>query len=234
MEGLSGLLRKLIAGSDTRRTRLHDERGNRVSLGRLLRNGPRAVASAIPAKLGVRAVRPWISYDAQALIAEFLDPAKRVLEFGSGMSTVWYGEHAGEVVSVEDYRPWFQQVQGIIARRGASNIRYRLAGPGDYAELVQADRAGGFDLVMIDGSQRDACARTAIELIRPGGMIYLDNSDKGFGDATGDVPAARQLLLDFAARDGAEVTLLTDFAPTQLFVQEGLMVRRLANPPAQA
>lgn len=228
------MFRKLIAGSETRRTRLHDERGNRVSLSRLLRNGSRAVASAIPAKLGLRAVRPWISYDAQAEIAAFLDKSKRLLEFGSGMSTVWYAEHAGEVVSIEDYRPWFEQVRGIIAQRRATNIRYRFAGADDYAELALDERADGFDLVMVDGSQRDRCVQTAIELIRPGGMIYLDNSDKGFGDATGDVPAARQLLLDFAARDGADVTLFTDFAPTQLFVQEGLMVRRLANPPAQA
>ena len=36
-------LRKIYAGSDTRKTRLHDELGEAVSLGRLLRNGPRAL-----------------------------------------------------------------------------------------------------------------------------------------------------------------------------------------------
>ncbi len=227
------MLRKLIAGSDTRRTRLHDERGNRVSFGRALRNGPRAIVSALPARLGLRAVRPWISYDAQAEIAAFLDKSKRVLEFGSGMSTVWYAEHAGEVVSIEDYRPWFEQVESIILGRRANNVRYRFATADNYAALGESERGNGFDLVMIDGSARDRCVHTALEVIRPGGMIYLDNSDKGFGAATGDVPAARRLLLDFAEVDGAEVTLFTDFAPTQLFVQEGLMVRRLAKPRGQ-
>ncbi|MGH6786718.1 MAG: hypothetical protein ACREBO_07795 [Novosphingobium sp.] len=234
MAGVSGLLRKLIAGSNTRKTRLHDELGNRISLARLARNGPRAGLGSLPAKLGYRAVRPWISYDAQAGIARFLDGKKRVLEFGSGMSTVWYAEHAGEVVSIEDYRPWFEQVSGIIAARGADNVRYRFAEAADYAVLCAAERGGGFDLIMIDGSQREACARLAIELVRPGGMIYLDNSDKAFGPDTGDIPAARRLLLDFAVRDCAEVTRFTDFAPTQLFVQEGLMVRRLAKPGGAA
>lgn len=221
------MLRKLIAGSDTRRTRLHDELGNRVSLSRLLRNGLRAAASAVPAKLGRRAVRPWISYDAQAVIAAFLNKSGRVLEFGSGMSTVWYAERAAEVVSVEDYRPWFGQVQAIIAARGAGNVRYRFAETAeDYAAVPEGERGEGFELVMIDGSARERCAETALAVIRPGGMIYLDNSDKAAGPATGDVPAARRLLLDFAARDGAEVTLFTDFAPTQLFVQEGLLIRR--------
>lgn len=222
------MLRKLIAGSDTRRTRLHDELGNRVSASRALRNGPRAVASALPAKLlGKRGVRPWISYDAQKAIAAFLTPRSRVLEYGSGMSTVWYAEHAGEVVSIEDFAPWFDQVGGIIAERGVTNIRYRFAPDlAGYAAPTGEERSEGFDLVMIDGSARDLCAAAALPLLRPGGIIYLDNSDKAACPVSGDIPAARRMLLDFAKADGAKVTTFTDFAPTQLFVQEGLMVRR--------
>lgn len=227
MEGLTGLLRKLIAGSDTRRTRLHDERGNRASLSRALRNGPQALASALAARFGQRGVRPWISYDAQALIAAFLTKQSRVLEYGSGMSTVWYAEHTGEVVSIEHCEPWFEQVRGIARERGTANLRYRFAAEeAAYATPTEAERGAGFDLVMIDGAFRDACAAQAVQLVRPGGMIYLDNSDKAAGSDTGDVPAAREMLLDFALADGAEVTTFTDFAPTQLFVQEGLLVRR--------
>jgi hypothetical protein len=222
------MLTKLISGSTTRRTRLHDERGNLVPVSRALRNGPRALASALVVRmLGKRSLQPWISYDAQKQIAAFLTPRSRVLEYGSGMSTVWYAQHAGEVVSIEDFAPWFDQVGAIIAERGVGNVRYRIAAEvADYTMPTEEERGAGFDLIMIDGSARDRCVAAALPLLRAGGMIYLDNSDKSACPVSGDVPAARQLLLDFARADGADVTKFTDFAPTQLFVQEGLMIRR--------
>ena len=41
---------------------------------------------------------------------------------------------------------------------------------------------------------------------------------------TGDIPQARAFLLEFAANEGLPAREFTDFAPTQLFVQRGLMV----------
>ena len=78
---------------------------------------------------------------------------------------------------------------------------------------------------MIDGSWRDDCARFAVSHLKPGGIIYLDNSDKGPNmQETGDIPQARAFLLEFAANEGLPAREFTDFAPTQLFVQRGLMV----------
>ena len=56
------------------------------------------------------------------------------------------------------------------------------------------------------------------------GVIYLDNSDKGLDETTGDIPEARRLLLAFAEREGLPACEFTDFAPTQLHVQRGLWV----------
>lgn len=220
------MLTKLIAGDGRRKTRLHDELGERVTAGRLLRNGPRAVLTgAARLLLDARPALPWISYDAQGVIAGRLTPNSRVLEFGSGMSTLWYAAHAGEVVAIEDHRPWFDKVGDLIAGRGLRNVRYRFAAdPGSYADVRDDERGDGFDLVMVDGSVREDCLRAGLPLLRPGGMAYLDNSDKGAGGAPGDVPAARRLLLRFAAERGGVVQHFTDFAPTQLFVQQGTLV----------
>ncbi len=221
------MLNRLIAGDPARKTRLHDELGNLVTLPRALRNGPRALITGM-ARLGLNArqVRPWISYDAQDVIARHLTPRSRVLEFGSGMSTVWYAQHAGHVVSIENYRPWYDQVTKIMHARTVTNLTYRFAeDPESYSTVTEAERGDGFDLIMNDGMVRDLCAERTLDLVRPGGMIYLDNSDKGRDDFTGDVPAARRLLLEFAERRGATVRVFTDFAPTQLFVQQGLMIK---------
>lgn len=224
----TGLFTKLIAGHPARKTRLHSQQGKLVGASQLLRNGPRAVVTAIGRlAFDYRPVRPWISYDGQAAIAERLDPKRsRVLEFGSGMSTAWYAARSLEIVAIEDYRPWFDKVGAIMAKRGISNVRYRFAADaGEYIGLAREEAGAGYDLVMIDGSHRHLCAELAVEVIRPGGMIYLDNVDKGTETTiTGDLTAAANTLLSFAKARGAEVRWFTDFAPTQLFVQTALLI----------
>jgi hypothetical protein len=215
-----------VAGAEQRKTRLHDELGRRVPLSRLLRNGPRAALTGVlRLALGRRPPIPWISYDAQRLLARFLTRESEVLEFGSGMSTLWYARKAGHVTSIEDSRDWYAGMERRLG--GLGNVDYHFAGhPAAYVSEAP-DKL--YDLIMIDGSWRDRCAEFAIAHLKPGGTIYLDNSDKGADPRnTGDTPRARRLLLEFAATHGLPSREFTDFAPTQLFVQRGLMV----GPPA--
>ena len=216
-------LRKIYAGSVTRKTRFHDELGALVSLGRLLRNGPRAALTGVARVLfDWRQELPWISYDARAELERVLTSHSKVLEFGSGMSTMWYSRHTGSVVSIEDYRPWFDLVSPRVAKLG--NVDYRFAA--NRAEYVGLAPAQQYDLIMIDGSFREDCARFAIEHLAENGVIYLDNSDKGLDGKTGNVPEARRILLAFAAEKGLPTYEFTDFAPTQLHVQRGLWIGR--------
>jgi predicted O-methyltransferase YrrM len=232
MKALAKTMRKVVAAGEHRRSRLHDELGELVSLSRLLRNGPRALATGLGRRLlGYRSVRPWNSYDAQQVFAKHLGPTSRVLEFGSGMSTVWYARRAGEVVSIEDWEPWYRKVGDLLAREGLSNVRYRFASnPDEYVRPTREEAGEGFDFIMVDGSLRDRCVENTLGLLRPGGIIYLDNADKGVDIGTGDIPRARQLLIDFATARGADVRSFTDFAPTQLFAEQGLLVRLPSRP----
>jgi SAM-dependent methyltransferase len=212
---------RLISGG-IRKTRLHDELGALVPLPHALRNGPRALGTGMLRLLfGYRPALPWISYDAQRILARFLTDRSEVLEFGSGMSTLWYAGKAGHVVSIEDDEAWYAKVSARLSAAG--NIDYRFApDPASYVGLAP-DKP--YDLIMIDGSWREDCARFAVRHLKPGGVIYLDNSDKGPNmQVTGDIPAARAFLLEFAAQQGLPSREITDFAPTQLFVQRGLMI----------
>lgn len=218
-----GLIARILAGDASRRTRFHDELGRRVPLSRIVRNLPPAFASgAGRIALGSLPRKPWISYDAQRLLAAFLrEEPRTVLEFGSGQSTHWYAARAKALISIENDREWFAIVERQLA--GMPNVSYRLAA--DRASYSSPDVARPFDLVMIDGAWRDDCARFALECVAPDGVIYLDNSDKGASQATGDIPAARTLLIDHAERKGWTWEEFTDFAPAQFFVQRGLLVR---------
>ncbi len=218
------MLQKLITGGRARKSRLHDERGNRVSVDRLLRNGTRATWSGLlRVAADIRPERPWISYDGQEMIAAHLRPDSRVLEYGSGMSTVWYSRHAGFVLSHEDDQEW-HGIAGQTMKARPNVVHLLRTTPDEYARVDPEHREPGFDLVMIDGSYRDQCMDDALQLLRPGAMVYLDNSDKSNASLTGDIPAAGRQLEAFAREHRATLTRLVDFAPTQFFVNEAMIM----------
>lgn len=80
------------------------------------------------------------------------------------------------------------------------------------AERIAGD---GFDLIMVDGEYRADCVEVARSCLRPGGMVYLDNSDVE--------PDAKKNLARLAKERGATIRLFTDFAPTAFFVNQGML-----------
>jgi predicted O-methyltransferase YrrM len=198
--------------------------GKIISLSRLLRNGPRAFVTAVGRTVfGVRPELPWISYDAQNEIARRLGPEKRALEFGSGMSTAWFAARVAEIISVEDHKEWFDTVSKNFAQREIKSAKLRFAGSkGEYLTLTSEEAKGGFDFVLIDGRYRDECVDVAIANLRPGGCIYLDNSDQIYEDEpNGSCAKAREKLLQWVKATNGEVIDYTDFAPTLFFVTRG-------------
>lgn len=220
------MLRKIISAGPGRKSRLHDEKDNFVGFKRLLLNAPHATLTGLlRLSVGYRPELPWISYSAIGVLEKFLTKTSRVLEFGSGMSTIWYAKHGGEVYSVEDCKPWFDKVGDLIEHKNIKNINLHFAsGLNEYSQFMTNDDAG-FDLIMIDGNHRSACVAHAIKLLKSGGILYLDNSDRDTKIKSGDTRLAEELALQFARERHAQVTYFTDFAPTQFFVQQGLMVK---------
>lgn len=217
---------KIVAGNELRKTRLHDEKGNFVGWYRLFLHGPLALFTGLLRLLfGYRVEQPWIAYDSIEVLRKHLNKQSRVLEYGSGMSTLWYAKHAGFVCSVEDCKPWFDVVDNKIRGGALGNISYQFArNDEEYSSCFLNDEQG-FDLIMIDGSCRSACVHNSTKLLRAGGILYLDNSDKDSTERGGDMRHAEQFALEFAKERNGIATYVTDFAPTQLFVQQGLMIR---------
>lgn len=222
----SALLTKIVAAGPGRRSRLHDEKGNFIGFKRLLQNGPRAISSGLlRLAFGYRPATPWICYPAIELLETFLHRDSRVLEFGSGMSTIWYAKHAGEVYAVEDSGPWHARVAGLVSAAHLNNVHLHYAERIDeYSQFMATDSAG-FDLIVVDGNYRHQCTMEALPLLRNGGIFYLDNSDRGVISKDEDSRKAEAAILEFARERGAEITWFTDFAPTQFFVQQGLMIK---------
>src|SRR5207237_734907 len=109
-----------------RKTRFHDEKGNLVGWRSAL-HAPRAFAgAALRVTLGYRPVRPWISYTAAAEIGRHLNPSSVVVEFGSGMSTVWLARRCGSLLSIESHPEWHLRVRGLFGGASFSHLKYEL------------------------------------------------------------------------------------------------------------
>lgn len=221
--GPFSLWTKIIAGAPTRRTRFHDQHGKAIPLGRLLRNGPHALYSTVVRLLtGYLPQKPWLSYDGQKQLAAHLTPVSSVLEFGSGMSTRWMVKRAKSILSFEDTADWYERVRSQLP--DSSNVRYVLAPTA--TEYLAVPDGELFDLVLVDGRWRDQCVEIGLRHLKPGGILYLDNSDKFADDHCGDVPRAVRLINQTAARNGWQVREFTDFAPSLFFAQSALMLVR--------
>jgi precorrin-6B methylase 2 len=169
-------IQKLVAGGPGRPTRLHTESGERIPF-RELSQLPRVLRNYVARRMiGRRPDEPWWPMPVLPVVAAHLNSQAKVLEFGSGSSTIWLAKRAGDVVSVEDNLKWTRIVKDRIAVLGLTNARIWHAEGRDYYDLSWLGKTM-FDLVIVDGSYRWKCIEAALPRIRPGGMLYLDNSD---------------------------------------------------------
>jgi protein-L-isoaspartate O-methyltransferase len=220
------IIDKLLKGDKRRRSRFHDEKGNFAGWKHIfLHIVPAFFTGILRVTVGYRPALPWISYSAMNEIKKHLTKNSRVLEFGSGMSTIWYADYAGEIYSVEDYLPWYNKTQSFIKKKGIVNINYKFADNEIEYYSFMSDDKQGFDYIVVDGSCRSKCIANAVKILKPGGILYLDNSDKDSSGNAGDMRVAEELLRSFAKNSGAKVTEYVDFAPTQFFVQQGILLK---------
>lgn len=117
---------------------------------------------------------PWFTYPAIQFIETILEPQWKVFEWGSGNSTLWWAANTSSVVAVEDNIQWHSEV----SRQVPSNAKVLVA-PSleEYVGALTSCGADKYDVIVIDGSHRNACAKVALERLADTGIIIFDNSD---------------------------------------------------------
>jgi hypothetical protein len=139
---------------------------------------------------------PWWTLKAGGEVAHFLEqnPQAKVLEWGSGASTLWLATRSGSVISIESDPTWAKQVREVlphnvtlleppvtkvtetpVTRSKRMGFRHH-----EFRHYVAAIDAipGYFDLIVIDGRAREACFGIARERLAPGGLILFDNTNR--------------------------------------------------------
>lgn len=119
---------------------------------------------------------PWITYPALEFLEPRISPAMRIFEYGSGNSTLWWAKRVSLVVSCEHDYSWYQNVRSRIP--GNVRLNYRELSPGgEYSRMVATYR-NEFDIIVIDGRDRNNCAKQCLPALKADGVILWDNSDR--------------------------------------------------------
>lgn len=153
---------------------------------------------------------PWITFTARDFLDRSLKPTSRVFEWGSGGSTLFLLERAGEVHTIEHDEIWFGKVQQAVLQRGYKNWNGKLIYPGScdvsdgkcdpadwrsyqsgdsslqncdlakYVQSIDQFQDNYFDVIIVDGRARPSCLYHAWRKLSAGGLLILDNAEVSY------------------------------------------------------
>ncbi len=156
-------------------------------------------------------VFPWLTHPMLRSLRTWSLADKVVLEYGSGLSTVWWAKEAKRVVSIETNQDWTDKIRAELKKQGLdgkAELVFRPVSEADfskaewYTNAYQDTDCREFDIVVVDGIFRNECMKKALELLsRRGGTLIADNWQQ-----------------DYVWLSGEMVELMKPF-PGQVFVQ---------------
>lgn len=150
---------------------------------------------------------PWLSPAATMFFDEWLTKEHVGVEFGSGLSTIFFAKRTQKMIVVEHYKPWYDKVVELFKEHDIDNVDYRfvaqqkvgetefkpalfesfdLANSGfeprwDYLNYftVLADLQNySLDFILVDGRARPECLFLSTDKLKSGGLMVLDNSER--------------------------------------------------------
>jgi predicted O-methyltransferase YrrM len=140
-------------------------------------------AAWLRARTGRIPERPWMVPAAIGWLRRHIRSDWSVLELGAGRSTAWFARRAGAVISFEDNELWHERARQLLDQRGLHNVDLRLSPIDLLPSEVAALPDQGFDLVVVDFLEapnvtRVDALRPALEKVKPGRYLLLDDSDR--------------------------------------------------------
>jgi SAM-dependent methyltransferase len=150
---------------------------------------------------------PWLVFGAIDFLERYLTKDMLVFEYGSGGSTIFFSDRAGQVVSVEHNPEWYKIALNFIQQEAITNIDYHLVEPTndpdyfqktfsnpahfistfneykgmhfeDYVKTIDHFPNHYFDLVIVDGRARNSCILHAAQHVKKNGILLVDNAER--------------------------------------------------------
>ena len=135
---------------------------------------------------------PWISPGAVGFCDHHLTIEMTGFEWGSGISTVWFGRRLQRLVSVEHDPRWYALVTRRLKKAGLHQVGCRLIPlehdasqptlpryerTPSYVRAVEEFPNESLDFVAVDGHYRQACVLAALPKLKRGGMLLVDDTN---------------------------------------------------------
>jgi hypothetical protein len=122
---------------------------------------------------------PWMNYAVIDFLEERLAGDLTLLEYGSGNSTLFYAARTNHITSVEEDEKWYN----FFVPQLPQNATLILCAPYLPEKYVTPEEIRGkrFDVIVIDGADRNLCLYRAIDYLSERGVVILDDTQ---GDVT--------------------------------------------------
>jgi len=135
-------------------------------------------------------VTPWIHPKVVTILEKIIGVNTKILEFGSGNSTVFFSKLTDNVYSVEHDDKWYNKIKPQLN----NNVKYILSKV-DYISKPRKDKTfyncntieelfntnipdDYFDIIIVDGIHRVNCAYASLHKLKKGGILILDDSNR--------------------------------------------------------
>lgn len=125
---------------------------------------------------------PWLTRYVNEFLACWLKETDVGMEWGSGRSTVWFAKRVKQLNSFEHNKRWYGTVSGKLNKLKVSEVVTLC-----YVDIADNREKNNYignmlniednslDFVLVDGVFRDKCALLAIDKVKPGGILIVDN-----------------------------------------------------------
>jgi hypothetical protein len=113
---------------------------------------------------------PWYTSPCLEWLMTLDFVGKRVFEYGLGDSTLWYRSKGAESFGVDDNIEWCLKVGSIDKGYECSKFQYEY--------ITSVVKYTLLDFIIIDGIYRDDCTDYALNALKPGGYLIIDNFEQ--------------------------------------------------------
>ena len=121
-------------------------------------------------------VIPWMNYPAIEFLKERINASHNIFEYGSGASSLFFAKRARRVISIEYDEKWYHKVKDVLHPYKNAEVYFVPVGKA-YIESCMRMK-GAINILIVDGRERVACSKFALDCLADDGVVIFDDSDR--------------------------------------------------------
>jgi len=119
---------------------------------------------------------PWFTYSAIDFLSSSFNTNLKVLELGSGNSTLFLAKRVGKVISIEHAKNWYQE----ILEKVPGNVELIYTESNNVEAYLKPLSTKGeiYDVIIIDAIFRNESLKECLKYINEKSVIVFDDTDR--------------------------------------------------------